>query len=74
MFSKYTNIRYHLYVCDQIYTPFDSFSDSDMIQMPMFNCITDVTEWFYNNSLSLNMTITDTIILSRLSSHLSIIY
>ena len=38
----------------------------------MFNCITYLTEWFYNNSLSLNITKTDTIIFSRPSSPLSI--
>ena len=40
--------------------------------MSMFNCITDLTEWFSHNSLSLNMTKTDTIIFSRPSSPLSI--
>ena len=40
--------------------------------MSMFNCITDLTEWFSHNSLSLNMTKTDTIIYSRPSSPLSI--
>ena len=40
--------------------------------MSMFNCITDLTEWFSHNSLSLNMTETDTIIFSRPTSPLSI--
>ena len=40
--------------------------------MSMFNCITDLTELFSHNSLSLNMTKTDTIIFSRPSSPLSI--
>ena len=40
--------------------------------MSMFNYITDLTEWFSYNSLSLNMTKTDTIILLRPSSPLSI--
>ena len=40
--------------------------------MPMFNCITDLTERFSHNSLSLNMTKTDTIIFYRPSSLLSI--
>ena len=40
--------------------------------MSMFNCITDITEWFSHNSLTLNMTKTDTIILSRPGSPLSI--
>ena len=44
--------------------------------MSMFKCITDLTEWFSHNSLSLNMTTTDipTIIFSRPSSPLSIIH
>ena len=42
--------------------------------MSMFNCITDLTEWFSQNLLSLNMTKTDTIIFSRPSSPLSIIH
>ena len=63
IFLKYLNIHYHLYADDlQIYTSFPSSSDSDLIQMSMFNCITDLTEWFSHNSLSLNMTKTDTII------------
>ena len=40
--------------------------------MSMFNCITDLNEWFSHNSLSLNMTKTDTIIFSRSSSPVSI--
>ena len=40
--------------------------------MSMFNCITDITEWFFHNSLFLNMTKTDTIIFSRHSYPLSI--
>ena len=73
IFLKYPNIHYHLYADDiQIYTSFPISSDSDMIQMSMFNCITDLTEWFSHNSLSLNMTKTDTIIFSRPSSPLSI--
>ena len=39
------NIYYHLYADDlQIYTSFPSSSDSDLIQISMFNCITDLTE------------------------------
>ena len=49
-----------------------NYSDYDMIQMSMFNCITDLTEWFSHNSLSLNMTKTYIIIFSRHSSPLSI--
>ena len=54
-----------------IYTLFPSSSDSDMIQMTMFNCITDLTEWFSHNLLSLQMTKTGTIIFSRPSHRLS---
>ena len=73
IFLKYSNIHYLLYADDlQIYTSFPSSSDSDMIQISMFNCITDLTEWFSLNSLSLNMTKTDTIIFLRPSSPLSI--
>ena len=55
-----------------IYTSFPCSSDSDLIQMSMFNCITDLTEKFSHNSISLNMTKTDTIIFSRPSSPISI--
>ena len=42
--------------------------------MYMFNCFTDLTEWFSHNSLSLslNMTKNDTIIFARPSYPLSI--
>ena len=73
IFHKYPNIHYHLYADDlQIYKSFPSSSDSDLIQMYMFNCITDLTEWFSHDSLSLNMTKTNTIIFSRPRSPLSI--
>ena len=65
IFHKYPNIHYHLYADDlQIYTSFLSSSDFDLIQMYMFNCITDLTKWLSHNSLSLNMTKNDTIIFS----------
>ena len=38
----------------------------------MFNCITDLTHWLSHNSISLNMTKTNNIIVSRHSSPLSI--
>ena len=70
---KYPNIHYHIYADDlQIYTSFPSSSDYDLIQMYMFNCITDLTEWFSHNSLYLIMTKTDTIISSRPNSPLLI--
>ena len=56
----------------QMYTPFPSSSDYGLIQMSMFSCITDLTHWFSHNSISLNMTKTNTIIFSRLSYPLSI--
>ena len=40
--------------------------------MSMFNCITDLTEWFFHNSISFYMTTIDTIIFSRPSYPLSI--
>ena len=45
-----------------MYTSFHSSNDSDLIQMPMFNCITDLAEWFSRNFISLNITNTHTII------------
>ena len=73
IFHKYPNIHYHLYADDlQVYTSFPSSSDTDLIQMYMFNCITDLIEWFYHNSLSLNKNKTDIIIFSRPSFLLSI--
>ena len=61
IFHKYHNINYHIYADDlQIY-PFSSSSDSGMIQISMFNCITDLTYWFSHNSISLNMTKTNRI-------------
>ena len=45
IFHKYPNIHYQHYADDlQIYTLFPSYSDYDMIQMYMFNCISDLTE------------------------------
>ena len=53
IFHKYPNIHYLLYADDlHIYTSFLSSSYSDLIQMSMFNCITDLTKWFSHNSLS----------------------
>ena len=66
MFHKYPNINYRLFADYlQIYTSFPRSSDSGLIQISMFNCIPDLTEWFSHNSLSLNMTKTNTIIFSR---------
>ena len=54
------------YITHKFYKTFD------LIQMSMFNCITDLTEWFSHNSISLNMTKTDIIIFARPCSPLSI--
>ena len=67
----YIYIYIYIYIYN-IYTSFPCSSDSGLIQMSMFNCITDFTEWLSHNSLFLNTTTTDTIIFSRPSSPLSI--
>ena len=75
---KYPNINYHLYADDrhidrnQNRNPFHRYRDSGLIQMVMFNCITDLTHWLSHKSISLNITNTDTIIFSRPSAPLSI--
>ena len=54
-----------------MYTSFPISCDSNIvylyssIQLSIFNCLKELTDWFSHNSLSLNMTKTDTIILSR---------
>ena len=69
---KYPNINYHLYTDDlQIYGHFLVLVIL-VLFMYMFNFITDLTYWFSHNSISLNMTKTNTIIFSRPSSPLSI--
>ena len=86
MFHKYHNINYHLYDDDlQIYSHIiiiviQIYYD----QIYMFNCITDLTNWFSHNSISYNMTKTilsysqDTVLLyqslifSTISSNFSI--
>ena len=66
IFRKYPYIHYHLFADDlQIYTSFPISCDSNSIQLSIFNCLTELTDWFSHNSLSLNMTKTDTIIISR---------
>ena len=73
IFHKYYNIHYYLYADDlQIYMSFPISSYSDMIQLSMFNCITELTECFSHNYISLNMITTDNIIFSRPSSPQSI--
>ena len=47
-------------------------SDPESIQLSIYNCITELTKWFSNNSLSLNISKTYTIILFRPSSPLNI--
>ena len=66
IFRKYPYIHYHLFADDlQIYTSFPISCDSNSIQLSIFNRLTELTDWFSHNSLSLNMTKTDTIIISR---------
>ena len=66
IFRKYPYIHYHLFADDlQTYTSFPISCDSNSIQLSIFNCLTELTDWFSHNSLSHNMTKTDTIILSR---------
>ena len=73
IFLKCPHIHYHLYADDlQIYTSFPPSSDPESIQLSIYNCITELTKWFANNSLSINISKTDTIILSRPSSPLNI--
>ena len=61
-----TIMVYHLFADDlHIYTSFPISCDSNSIQPSIFNCHTYLTDWFSHNSLSLHMTKTDNIILSR---------
>ena len=71
IFFKYPNIRYHLFADDlQIYTFFPP--DIDIIHLSISNCINDLIYWFSCNSLSLNITKTDIIILSRSLSSITL--
>ena len=64
--KKYPYISYHLFADDlQIYTFFPPGSDIDISQLSNANCINDLISWFSCNSLSLNITKTNRIILSR---------
>ena len=64
--KKYPYIRYHLFADDlKRYTFFPPGSDIEIIQLSIANCINDLISWFSCNSLSLNITKTDSIILSR---------
>ena len=66
IFLKYPYIRYHLFADNlQIYTFFPPGSDIDIIQPSLVNCINDLISWFSCNSLSINITKTDSIILAR---------
>ena len=69
IFLKYPHLHYHLYADDlQIYTSFPPSCNTESIQLTIYELIT----WFSTNSLSLNMAKTNTIILSRSSSPLTI--
>ena len=70
IFIKFPHIHYHLYAYHiiydlQIYTSFPPSSDPESMQLSIYNCITESTKWFANNSLSLNISKIYTIILSR---------
>ena len=69
IFLKYPYIHYHLYADDlQLYTSFPQSTDHAIIQYNIKNCITDIKNWFTSNSLSLNVSKTDTILFSKTSS------
>ena len=73
IFFKYSYIRYHLFADDlQIYNFFLPDSDIDIIQLSIANCIDDLISWFSCDSLSLNITKTDSIILSRCLSSITL--
>ena len=65
IFFKLPYIRYHIFA-DKLkrYTLFLSSSDIEIIQLSIAKCINDLISWFSCNSLSLNITKTDSIILS----------
>ena len=61
--------HYHLYADDlQLYTSFPQSTDHAIIQYNIKNCITDIQNWFTSNSLSLNVSKTDTILFSKIPS------
>ena len=69
IFKKYPYIHYHLYADDlQLYTSFPQSTDHAIIQYNIKNCITDIQNWFTSNSLSLNVSKTDTILFSKIPS------
>ena len=73
IFLKCPHILYHIYADDlQIYTSFPPSSEPESIQLFIYNCITELTKWFANNSLSLNISNIDNNILSHPSSPLNI--
>ena len=58
---KYHNIHNNIYVYDiQIHTSFPSSSDTDLIDISMFNCITELTQRLSCKYISLTITKTDT--------------
>ena len=51
IFNKYPYIYYHLFVDDlQIYTSFPISCDSNSIQLSIFKCLTELTDWLSQNS------------------------
>ena len=57
------------YKCRLFFSP---GSDIDLIQLLIANCINDLISWFSCNSLSLNITKTDSIIFSRYISSITL--
>ena len=69
IFKKYPYIHYNLYADDlQLYTSLPQSTDHAIIQYNIKNCITDIKNWFTSNSLSLNVSKTDTILFSKIPS------
>ena len=64
--SKYPLVKYHLYADDlQLYTSFPPHTDHIHIESSLSSCLADLRSWFSVNSLSLNITKTDSIIFSK---------
>ena len=64
--SKYPLIHYHIYAADlQLYTSFQPHTDQTHIESSILSCLADLRSRFSVNSLSLNITKTDSIIFSK---------
>ena len=74
IFSRYPSIHYHLYADDlQIYLSFAPNTDPSPHLSALKNCISEIVNWFSNNSLSLNTSKTNSILFSKASPLSSII-